>query len=164
MKKQVEEKLCTVKRKLCIYCNSIFSETKTFDEPLQRFHSLCPVTQTQNSEGKLPQESVFGGTVQTYFLEANGDFDFLHFMVVRKQLIDEFIEEDIQAEPKKMQPLGKVNSEKPALVYEDAIDLTIHVSSKMETVCRGERLTEEAFFTMLDELLSDLFSFIPHGK
>ena len=108
--------------------------------------------------------SAFGGTVQTYFLEANGDHDFLPFMVDQKQLIDEFIEEAVQAEPKKVQLSARVKLGKPALGDEDAADLTIHVNSKMETVYHGERLPEDAFFTMLDQILSSLFNFTSHGS
>ena len=164
MKKHVEEKHGSTKQKLCIYCNSLFSDTKIFNKHLQEVHSLPPVTQTQNSKGKLLQASAFGGTVQTYYLEANGDHDFLQFMVDRKQLIDEIIEEAVQAEPKKVQLSARVKLEKPALEDEDATDLTIHVNSKMETVYLGERLTEDAFFTMLDQMLSSLFSFTSHGS
>ena len=125
---------------------------------------MPPVTHTQNSKGKLAQASAFGGTVQTYFLEANGDHDFLQFMVDRKQLIDEIIEEAVQAEPKKVQLSARVKLEKPALEDENAANLTIHVNSKTETVYLGERLTEDAFFKMLDQMLSILFSFTCHGS
>ena len=107
MKKHVEEKHGSTKQKLCVYCNSLFSDTKILNKHLQEIHSLPPVTQTQKSKGKLPQASAFGGTVQTYFLEANGDHDFLQFMVDRKQLIDEIIEEAVQAEPKKSAAISK---------------------------------------------------------
>ena len=101
MKKHVEEKHGSTKQKLCIYCNSLFSDTKIFNQPLQEVHSLPPVTQTQNSKGKLPKASAFVGTVQTYFLEANGDHGFLRFMVDRKHLIDEIIEEAVQSNREK---------------------------------------------------------------
>ena len=107
MEKHVEKKQGSTKQKLCIYCNSLFSDTKTFNKHSQEVHSLPPVTQTQNAEGKLPQASAFDGTVQTYFLEANGDHYFVQFMVDRKQLIDEIIEEAVQAEPKKSAALSK---------------------------------------------------------
>ena len=107
MKKHVEEKHGSTKQKLCIYCNSLFSDTKTFNKHSQEVHSLPPVTQTQNSKGKLPQASAFGGTVQTYFLEANGGRNFLQFLVDRKQIIDEIIEEAVQAEPKKSAAISK---------------------------------------------------------
>ena len=145
MKKQFKKRGIT-KQKLCIYCNSLFFDTKIFNKNLYEVHSLPPVTQTQNSERKPPRASAFGGTVQTYLLEANGDHDFLQFMVDRTQIIDEIMEEAVQAEPKKVQLSGRVNVEKPALEDEDATDLTIHVNSKMETVYLGERLTEDAFF------------------
>ena len=87
---------------------TVSSLIKIFNKHLQEVHSLPPVTQTQNSKGKLPQESAFGGTVQTYFLETNGDHDFLQFMVDRKQLIDEITEEAVQAEPKKVQLSARV--------------------------------------------------------
>ena len=93
---------------------------------------------------KLPQTSAFGGTVRTYFLETNGDHDFLQFMVDRKQIIDENIEA-VQFEPKKVQLSARLKLEKPVLADEDATDLTIHVNSKMETVYLGERLTERFF-------------------
>ena len=108
MKKHVEEKYCT-KQRLCIYCNSLFSQTKIFNKHLQEVHSLPPVTQTQNSKGKLPQASAFGGTVQTYFLEANGDHDFLQFIVDRKQMIEEIIDEALPEEPKKCSHQQKSN-------------------------------------------------------
>ena len=162
MKKHVEEKHCTAKQKLCIYSNSLFSETKTFIQHLQHVHSLPSVTQTQNSQGKLPQASAFGRTVQTYFIEANVDHDLLQFMVDRKQLFDENIEEDVRAQPKKVQLSAKIILKKP-VIDEDAIDLMIHVNSK-KTVYLGERLTKESFFTMLDQILSSLFSFISHGS
>ena len=85
-------------------------------------------------------------------------------MVDRKQLIDKIIEEAVQAEPKKVQLSARVKLEKPALEAENATDLTIHVNSKMETVYLGERLTEDAFFTMLDQMLSSVFSFTSHGS
>ena len=131
MKKHVEEKHGTTKQKLCIYCNSLFSHTEIFNKPLQEVQSLPAFTQTQNSERKLPQASAFGGAVQMYCLEANGDHDFLQFMVDRKQNIDEFIEEAVQAEPKKVQLSARVKLEKPASEDEDATDLTVHVNSKM---------------------------------
>ena len=68
MKKHVEKKHATAKH-------------------LQKVHLLPPLTQTENLRRKLPQESAFGGTVQTYFLEANGDHDFLQLMVDRKKLL-----------------------------------------------------------------------------
>ena len=156
MKKHVEEKQGSTKQKLWIYCNSHFSDTKIFNKHLQEVHSLPPVTQTQNSKGKLPQASAFGGTVQTYFLEANGDHDFLQFMVDRKQLIDEVIEE--------LWLSARVKLEKPALEDKDAADITVHLNCKMETVYLGERLAEDAFFTMLDQISSSLFSFTSHGS
>ena len=63
-----------------------------------------------------------------------------------------------------MQLSARVKLEKPALEDEDATDLTIHVNSKMETVYLGERLTDDAFFTMLDQMLSSLFSSTSHGS
>ena len=63
-----------------------------------------------------------------------------------------------------MQLSARVKLEKPALEDEDATDLTIHVNSKMETMHLGGRLTENAFFTMLDQMLSSLFSFTSHGS
>ena len=120
--------------------------------------TLPLVTQTQNSERKLPQASAFGVTVQTYFLEANVDLDFLQFMVDRKQIIDEIIEETVQAEPKKVQLSARAKMKKPALEDEDVTDFTIHMNSKMETVYLGESLTEDAFFKMLDQkILKGLF-------
>ena len=101
--------------------------------------------------------------MQTFLLGANGDQDSLQFMVDRKQIIDENMEEAVQIEPKKMQLSAEVKSEKP-LEDEDATDLTIRVNSKIETVYLGERLTEEAFFMMVDRMLSSLFSFISHGS
>ena len=121
---------------------------------------ICCLHKPKNSERKLLQASAFGGTVQTYFLVANGDHDFLQFMIDRKQIIAEIIEEAVQAEPKKVQLSARVKLEKPALADEDATDLTIHANSKMETVYIGKKLTEEAFFTML----SSLFSFTSHGS
>ena len=63
-----------------------------------------------------------------------------------------------------MQLSAKVKLQKPALEDEDAIDLMIHVNSKMGTVYLGESLTEEAFFTMLYQILSSLFSFTSDGS
>ena len=63
-----------------------------------------------------------------------------------------------------MELSARVKLEKPALEDEDATDPTIHVNSKRETVYLGERVTEDAFFTMLDQMLSGLFSFISHGS
>ena len=82
----------------------------------------------------------------------------------RKQISEEMVEEAVQAEPKKVDLSAKVKLEKPALEDEDAPDLTIHVNSKMETVFLCERLTEEAFSTMLENSLSSLFSFTSHGN
>ena len=87
MKKHVEEKHGTAKQKLCIYCNIHFSDTCFFNKHLQDVSSLPPVTQAQNLECKLPQASAFGGTKQTYFLEANGDHDFLQFIVDESKLL-----------------------------------------------------------------------------
>ena len=157
MKKHIEEKYGTTKQKLCIYCNSLFFDARTFNKHLQEIHSLPPVTQTQNSERNLPQASAFGGTVQTYFLEANGDHDFLQFMVDRKQIIDEVIEEAAQAELKKVLLSARVKLEKPALEDEDATDLTIHVNSKLETVYLSET-RRGRFLTMLDQMLWSPFS------
>ena len=61
MKKHVEEKQGTAKQKLCIYCNSLFSDTKILNKHLQQVLSLPPVTQTQMSERKLPQAYAFCG-------------------------------------------------------------------------------------------------------
>ena len=79
----------------------VFPDTKTFNKHLQEVHSLPPVTQSLNLERKLPHESGFGGKVQTYFLEANDDHDFLQFMLDRKPTIHEIIVEGVQAEAKK---------------------------------------------------------------
>ena len=113
MKKRAEKR-GTAKQKLCIYCNSLF-DTKIFNKHLQEVHSLPPDTQTQNSERKLLHLSAFGGTVQTYFLEADGDHDFIQFMVDRKQISDEVVEEVVQAEPKKVQLSKKVKLGKTSL-------------------------------------------------
>ena len=77
MKKRVEEKH--------VFRNRLFFDTKTFSKNLQEVLSLPPVPQTENSERKLTQAPAFCCTVQTYFLEANDDYDFLQFMVDRKQ-------------------------------------------------------------------------------
>ena len=84
--------------------------------------------------------------VQCKPTETNGDHDFLQFMVDRKQIIDEIIEETVQAEAKKVQLSAKIKLEKPALEDEGAPDLTIRLNSKMKTVYLGEKLTEDAFF------------------
>ena len=63
-----------------------------------------------------------------------------------------------------MQLSARVKLEKPASEDEDATDLINHFNSKMETVYLGERLTEDAFFKMLDQKLSSLFSFTSHGS
>ena len=57
-----------------------------------------------------------------------------------------------------MQPSAEIKLEKPSSEDEYATDLTIHVNHKKETVYLSERLTEEAFFTTLDQMLSSLFS------
>ena len=98
MKKHVEEKRNTAKQKLCIYCNGVFSDTKFFNKHLQEVHWLPPVTRIQNIESKLHQASAFGGTVRKYVLESNCDHDFLQFMLDRKELLDEIIDEAFQAE------------------------------------------------------------------
>ena len=95
--------------------------------------------------------------MQTYHLEANGDHDFLEFLVDRIQTIGEIIQEAVPAEPKKVQLSAKVKLEKPVIEDKDATDLTIRVNSKIETVCLGER--QEGFSTMFDQMLSSLFSF-----
>ena len=95
---------------------------------------MPPVRQSQNSGRKPPQASAFGGTVQTYFLEGNGDHDSLQFMVDRKEIFHEIIEEVVQVEPKKVQLSARVKLEKPALENEDATDLTIHVTSKNKSI------------------------------
>ena len=84
MTKHVEEKHDTAKQKLRIYCNSLLSDTKTFNKLLEEVHWLPPVTQTQKSQCKLPQASAFDGSVQTYFLEADDDDDFSQFVMDRK--------------------------------------------------------------------------------
>ena len=123
----------------------------------------CLVTQTQKSELNLLQATAFGDTVQTYFLEANGDHDFLQFMLDRNQTFDEIIEA-IQTKPKKVHLSAEVKLEKPASEDEDVSDLTINVNSEIETVYLGEKFTDDAFFTMLDQILSSLFSFTSHGS
>ena len=65
MIKQAVEKHSTANKKLCIFFNCLFCDTKVFNKHLQESHSLPPVTQIRNSEGRLPQASAFGGTVQT---------------------------------------------------------------------------------------------------
>ena len=70
--------------------------------------------------------------------------------------------EAVQAEPKKVQLSARVKLEKPALEDEDATGLTIYVNAKMETVYLVQRPTEDAFFTMLDQILSSLLSFASH--
>ena len=59
MREYVGGEPTTAKRKLCFFCDSLFSDTKTFNENLQEIHSLPPVTQIQNSDRKLPQASAF---------------------------------------------------------------------------------------------------------
>ena len=128
--------------KLRICCNSLFSDTKTSNKDLEEVQSLTPVTETRISKRKLPQISTFDGAVQTYLLEGNGDHNLLQSMVDRKQIIDENIEEAVQAEPKKVQLSAKIELEKLGL--EDATDPTIFVNSQMETVDVGKRLTEDS--------------------
>ena len=78
---------------------------------------MPPVTQIQNWEQNLPQAFAFGGTVQTYSLQANGENDFLQFMVYRKQNFDEIKEYDVQAQPEKVQLTANMRLEKPALEH-----------------------------------------------
>ena len=76
LRKHVAGKQGKTKQKLYIYCNSLFSDTlvqRTSKKHLQETHSVPPVTKTQIWKPKLHQEASSGSTVQTYFLEANGD-------------------------------------------------------------------------------------------
>ena len=94
-----------------------------------------------------------------YFLKANGDHDFLQFMVDRKQIIDEIMEAAVQAELKKVQLSARVKLEKPALEDEDATDLTIHVNSKMETVYLGETHRGRFFHDVGSNVIESRFKF-----
>ena len=110
--------------------------------------------------------STFGGTVHTYFLyflAVNGDQEFLQFMGDRNQNKDGIIEKAVQAKTNRVQLPPRVKLERFALENEDATDLTIHVNSKKETVYPGDKFTEDAFFTMLDQMPSSLVSFSSHG-
>ena len=85
-------------------------------------------------------------------------------MVDRKQVFDGILEEAAQADLIIVQLSEKVNMKKPALEDDCATARRIQVNSKMATVFLSERLTEVAFFTMLDQMLSSLLSFTSHGS
>ena len=46
--------------------------------------------------------------METYFLGANVDQNFLQFMVHPKQFSDEILDETVQAEPKKVQLIAEI--------------------------------------------------------
>ena len=163
MKKHIRENHNSATTKLCIYCNKMFYSIRTFNKHLKDVHSLPPILPSQNSNIS-PQTSAFGGTVQSFFLPSVEDVDFLQFMVDRKQSIQEIVGDAVRIEPKKVQLSSKVKLEKPALDDEEGMDLAIHVNSKMETVYLGEELTDETFFSMLDQMLTSLLSFTAHGS
>ena len=98
--------------------------------------------------------------MQTYFLEPNGNHDFLQFIETENKFCWNYMR-SCSSRAEKIAAINK-SKEKPALKDEDITYLTIHVESKMETVYLGERLTEDSFFTMLCQILASLFSFTSH--
>ena len=150
---------------LCVYCGEMFPTLKGFNTHLRVDHSLPTISVSRVKRSHLPEKSAFNGTAETFFLSAKeDDFDFLQFMIERKSVIKEIVDESLERESRKLQFSSNLVVEKPSLVAEDRRELPIYVNSKLETVYLGDGLSDETFCRMLDQMLTSLVTFTTHGS
>lgn len=160
----------------CIYCNCCFASDVSYIDHMNSQHGL-PVwgPEVERVEPYIqPKQRVFNGSCKIYdFSVGDNEIDLLCFLRSKKDEIDNILRWNTQSSPQKVQFCAELELVKPSLArnqrFEDPSNPSeedstpLFVNSRMVYVDFGG-LDNDAFFTMIEQMLLTLFNFGSHGS